>query len=66
MAVKLFCEHGWFITGSSFEEVMATAVDMYADTQTGEDYIEADKLVREDYELGLIMVFGVGGDYAVH
>lgn len=66
MAVKLFCEHGWFITGSSFEEVLATAVDMYSDTQTDGDHEEADKLVREDYKLGLIMVYGVGGDYAVH
>lgn len=64
--VKLICEHGWFIEGTTFEEVMATAVDMYSDTQTDGDDDEAYKLVREDYGLGLIMVFGVGGDYAVH
>lgn len=64
--VKLFCEHGWFITGQTFEEVLATAVDMYADTQTDGDTDEADKLVREDYSLGIIMTYGEGGDYAVH
>ena len=64
--VKLFCEHGWFITGKTFEEVFATVVDMYADSETNGDHEEADKLAREDYDLGLIMTYGAGGDHEVH
>lgn len=64
--VSMYCEHGWFVQGSSFEAVMDTAVEMYADTQTDGDEEAADKLVREDYSLGIILVYGVGGDFAVH
>lgn len=64
--VSIFCEHGWFVQAGSFEEAMATAVDLYADTQTEGDVDQAEALVREDYELGIILIYGPGGDYVIH